>query len=144
MNPQKILLNVERLTINITQPPRGAELSAVLSSVAEGVQVPSEYRDLGGGDRIPQAQALREVAELGTGWRLETPHELFGLVDYGHKNKHGAYTRDESLKEGPYWTSQETPWFEGGRVVVGFYGGYVYDHDADGRAFARAVRVVGQ
>jgi hypothetical protein len=140
----QVLLNVERLTINITQPPRGEEFSAVLGSVVEGAQVPSEYRELGGGERITQAQALREVAELGAGWRLETPHELFALVDYGHKNKHGAYTRDESLKDGPYWTNQETPWFAGGRVVVGFAYGVVDYSVAHYRAFARAVRVVGQ
>ena len=75
---------------------------------------------------------------------METPHELFGFVDYGHKNQHGAYTRDDSLKEGPYWTSQETPWFRGGRVVVSFNDGYVNADVATSRAFARAVRVSGQ
>ena len=70
--------------------------------------------------------------------------ELFGHVDYGHKNQHGAYSRDESLKDSYYWTNQETPWYEGGRVVVGFSYGYVLSNFADLRAFARAVRVAGQ
>ena len=104
----------------------------------------SEVRDLGNGEKITQKQLLAELAELGPGWRLEKPHELFAQVDYGYKNQHGAYTRDETLKDGYYWTSQETPWFEGGRVVVGFDSGYVSYDGVNDRAFARAVRVSGQ
>ncbi len=119
---------------------RGFEAAAANATAAPQ----REYQQLGGGERITQTDALAELAKLGEGWRLETPHELFGFVDYGHKNQHGAYTRDDSLKEGAYWTSQETPWCRGGRVVVSFGFGLVYDYLDYARAFARAVRVSGQ
>jgi retron-type reverse transcriptase len=37
-----------------------------------------------------------------------------------------------------------SPWFAGGRVVVGFANGNVNNNNANNRAFARAVRVVGE
>ena len=98
-----------------------------------------EYRDLGNGEAITQEQMLAELAALGDEWRLETPAELYALVDYGYKNQHDAYTRDETLKPRFYWTSQKTPWYGGGRVVVGFNDGFV-DYIVDYRALARAVR----
>lgn len=103
-----------------------------------------EVRELGGGERITQKQALDELAELGEGWRPETPHELFALRSpLTHQNAAGAYSYDETIKDGWYWTSETTPWFEGGRVVVGFSSGYVDYDDDDFRAFARAVRIQG-
>ena len=104
-----------------------------------------EVRELGGGDRIYQKQALAELAELGADWRLETPHELFALRSpLSHQNVNGAHSHDDSIQQGYYWTSEQTPWYEGGRVVVGFGYGYVVSDDANYRAFARAVRVAGQ
>ena len=103
-----------------------------------------EIRELGGGEKISPQQALAEVAKLGDGWRLETPHELHALVAYDHKNQHGALSRDETLKPGYYWTSQEQPGVPGARVVVGFYSGDVDCYGDFYRAFARAVRVSGQ
>ena len=81
--------------------------------------------ELGNGERITQKQMLKELKALGPEWRLETPHELHALVAYDHKNHHGALSRDETLKPGYYWTSQEQPGVPGARVVVGFYGGFV-------------------
>jgi hypothetical protein len=101
-------------------------------------------RYLGNGEKISPAKMLNELEALGPKWRLESPHELYALVDYEHQNQHGAYTRDETIKNGPHWTSQETPWFSGGRVVVGFSLGLAYYNGGHGRAFARAVRVPGQ
>jgi len=75
---------------------------------------------------------------------LESPHELFACVDYGHKNANGAYSRDESIKRGYYWTNQPHPEFEGARVVVGFIDGYVNGLNGNYRCFARAVRVARQ
>ena len=110
-----------------------------------------EVRSLGEGKLITQAQMLEELDALnkgqtdGTSWRIETKHELFGLVSrLTHKNMKGAYSTDDSIEPDVYWTDEETPWFEGGRVVVGFGGGDVSGGSGSGRAFARAVRVSGQ
>ena len=104
-----------------------------------------EVRELGGGEEITQKQALAEIAELGEGWRLETPHEFFALRSpLTHENGNGAHSYDETIKQGWYWTSEETPWYEGGRVVVGFGFGFVFYGYVSNRAFARAVRVSGQ
>ena len=103
-----------------------------------------EVRELGGGKAITQKELLDELLNLPADWRLETSAELYALVDRSHQNQHGAYTRDESLKDDWYWTSDLTPWYRGGRVVVSFHLGYVYGTSDDDRAFARAVRVSGQ
>ena len=103
-----------------------------------------EVRELGGGKAITQKQLLDELLNLPADWRLETSAELYALVDRSHQNQHGAYTRDESLKDDWYWTSDLTPWYRGGRVVVGFGFGDVDYFVGDFRAFARAVRVSGQ
>ena len=104
-----------------------------------------EVRELGRGESVTQKQALAELAELGAGWRLETPHELFALRSpLTHKNANGAHSYDESIKPSWYWTNEETPWFEGGRVVVGFVSGDVNLYSDGYRAIARAVRVSGQ
>lgn len=109
-----------------------------------------EVRDLGNGEEISQKQALKEVEALNEQadpafvWRLETAAELFALRDLTHKNQHGAYSRDESLKRDWYWTADEHPAFEGARVVVGFGNGNVSYNDVDGRCIARAVRVARQ
>ncbi len=122
---------------------RGYEAAVAIAPGAAKQEV-REYQQLGGGEKISPQQALAEVAKLGDGWRLETPHELHALVAYDHKNQHGALSRDETLKPGYYWSDQEQPGVPGARVVVGFNYGYVsYDFDG-GRAFARAVRVSGQ
>jgi len=103
-----------------------------------------EVRVLGGGNRISQSQMLKELAELGPDFRLESPHELFALRSpLTHTNAKGAHSHDESIEPAYYWTNEETPWFEGGRVVVGFYFGGV-SNGVSYRAFARAVRVSGQ
>ena len=39
---------------------------------------------------------------------------------------------------------EASPWYEGGRVVVGFNNGNVNNNNANNRAFARAVRVAGE
>ena len=141
-----IFIHTSNLHLHFSQPSDGAALHVDMREV--GIDLAAapkrEVRVLGGGERISQEQALKELAALGQGWRLETPHELFALVDYSQKNQLGAYTRDPDLKDGYYWTSQETPWYEGGRVVVGFNYGFVDGSFAYGRAFARAVRVAGQ
>jgi hypothetical protein len=103
-----------------------------------------EVKDLCDGKRVTYAEADKAVTALGPEWRLETPHELFALVDHNHQNANKAYTRDESIKNGPYWTNQKTPWSSEGRFVVYFNYGFVNDYGAYGTAFARAVRVSGQ
>ncbi|MFC6838571.1 DUF1566 domain-containing protein [Xanthomonas theicola] len=123
----------------------------VIPQISYASALALEVRDLGGGERLLQREFLAELEQLnktapaGTTWRLETPHELFALRSpLTHENANKAHSIDDSIKAGWYWTSEETPWFEGGRVVVGFDLGYV-DYDLAGyRAFARAVRVVGQ
>ncbi len=110
-----------------------------------------EVRILGDGKRISIAQMVRETEELnktvqpGFIWRQETTHEKFALRSpLTHTNAKGAHSHDESIEPGPYWTSEETPWCEGRRVVVGFGFGYVtYSYDGF-RAFARVVRVASQ
>ena len=115
------------------------------SNLTYGPAPALEVRDLGGGEPIHQKQVLAELAELGENWRLETPHELFAIRSaLTHENANGAHSTDETIKAGAYWTSETTPWYEGGRVVVGFDGGLVNSYLAFGRAFARAVRVAGQ
>ncbi len=107
--------------------------------------VQTEVKLLGGGKPIKQAQMLKELEELGPEWRLETPHELFALRSrLTHKNAKGAHSTDESIEPDWYWTDEETPWYRGGRVVVSFFYGNVYDLNDGYRAFARAVRVSGQ
>ena len=109
-----------------------------------------EVRVLGDGKRIFQEQMLDELNELsatvepGYIWRPEKRHELVALMSpYSHKNAKGAYSVDDSIEPGWYWADETTPW--GGRVVVGFGYGLVYDGDGSGyaRAFARAVRGSG-
>ena len=109
-----------------------------------------EVRELGRGQEITQKRALEEVEALNEPadaefvWRLETRNELVALIDLGHKNANGAYSRDETLRADWYWTSDEHPEFEGARVVVGFRNGDVDDGNGDDRCFARAVRVARQ
>ncbi len=100
-----------------------------------------EYRVLGDGQLITQKQAMHELAELGAGWRLETPHELFALVDYSNRNLHGALCIDDTIKAQWYWTSQKKPGCPGARVVVGFAGDGVHHAGESLLAHARAVRV---
>lgn len=102
-----------------------------------------EVRILGGGERITQKELLDELLNLPADWRLETPHELFALRSpLAHENQHRAHSYDESIQPDSYWTSELTPWFRGGRVVVGFgIGGVGGSYDDGGRARARAVRV---
>ncbi|HEY1033968.1 MAG TPA: hypothetical protein VGE09_03190 [Pseudoxanthomonas sp.] len=149
-------VHIEHLSITLPPPimPPPIVLPATSFSASVNTSGPVEqqtqtqaleYCDLGDGKEISPDQALKEVEALASGgWRLESPHELFACVDYGHKNANGAYSRDESIKRGYYWTNQPHPEFEGARVVVGFrYGGVNYDL-GDDRCFARAVRVARQ
>jgi len=129
-------------TINITIGELDISIRHPASTVAH-VSDHGEVRVLGNGERITQAQMLEELKTLGDGWRIESPHELFAHVSYDHKNANGAYSRDETIKDGWYWTNKPHPEFEGGRVVVGFYFGVVVSVGYF-RAFARAVRVSGQ
>jgi len=123
-----------------------AESAAVTASAIPQIsyaRTPAlEVRELGDGKAITQEQALAELAALGDGWQLPSPHDLYAKVCYDYKNQHGAYTRDKTLKAGYYWSNQKTPWYEGGRVVVGFGYGHVDDYGVLDRAFARAVRSV--
>ncbi|MGG6461433.1 hypothetical protein [Solilutibacter silvestris] len=107
-----------------------------------------EVRMLGNGKRIYQAQMLEETADLnktvedGFVWVQESPHQLFALRSpLTHKNAKGAYSYDESIEPDWYWTNEVTPWYEGGRVVVGFDYGGVGSNFGYFRCLARAVRV---
>ena len=146
IQPAPLFINIGIINFGPTEPePLHLGDLLQLRPAAKPKTEQREFRELGGGEKISPQQALDEVAKLGDGWRLETPHELHALVAYDHKNQHGALSRDETLKPGYYWTSQEQPGVPGARVVVGFGFGYVDLVNVDGdRAFARAVRVSGQ
>ena len=124
---------------HIEQAPENAVIPQVCYCSAPALEV----RTLGDG-RISQKQMLEELAKLGPGWRLETRQELYALVDLGHKNSNGAFTRDETLLAEPYWTADMHPLDPAARVVVWFDDGGVGSYGDHYRARARAVRVVGQ
>ena len=142
-------VHIEHLSIilppQIVLPATSFSASVTTGGPVEQQTQALEYRDLGDGKEISPDQAVKEVEALASeGWRLESPHELFSCVDYSHKNANGAYSRDESIKRGYYWTNQPHPEFEGARVVVGFRYGYVNANYGYNRCFARAVRVARQ
>ena len=116
--------------------------TAVESSIVPGTIL--EDRWLGNNEPISREQADREAAELGPGWRVETPHEAFADVDYDHKNEHGALSRNPERRRGAYWTNRPHPLGPSARVVVWFVGGSVSGDFDSIRARARAVRVAGQ
>ena len=147
IQPAPLFINIGIINFGPTEPePEPLHLGDLLQlrPAAKPKTEQREFRELGGGEKISPQQALDEVAKLGDGWRLETPHELHALVAYDHKNQHGALSRDETLKPGYYWSDQEQPGVPGARVVVGFDLGFVSCYYDYGRAFARAVRVSGQ
>ena len=116
-----------------------------MQATAEATTIVVEHTDLCDGKRVTLREAEAAVAALGEGWRLETPHEAFGQIDYGHMNAHGAISQDEARTPDPYWTCQPHPLDPAARVVVwfdvGLVGNYVF---VTARARARAVRVAGQ
>ncbi len=115
-----------------------------MQATAEATTIVVEHTDLCDGKRVTLREAEAAVAALGEGWRLESPHEAFGQIAYGHKNAHGAISQDEDRTPDPYWTCQPYPLVPAARVVVWFVDGYVYSLHDDFRARARAVRVAGQ
>ncbi|MGG6461437.1 hypothetical protein [Solilutibacter silvestris] len=138
-----ITINVKN--IHLHAPESGAIPGFRLLSLPEilaAAKKPKESRYLGDGKEITPAQAEKELAALGPDWDMEEAHDLIDEISYDYKNQHGAYSRDESIKPGYHWT--KTKRLEGGRVVVGFVYGLVYDSDGGGRCLARAVRVARQ
>ena len=141
-----LLINIGTVNFHASEPVRMTVADAIQMSVpAPRTQAKpgaaKEYRVLGDGHLITQKQSMHELAELGAGWRLETPHELFALVDYSNRNLHGALCIDDTIKAQWYWTSQKKPGCPGARVVVGFAGDGVHYAGESLLAHARAVRV---
>ena len=121
-----------------------ASAVAVVEAVAESPADLTQHKDLCDGKRVTLRAAEAAVAALGEGWRLETPHEAFAQIDYGHKNAHGAVSRDQDRTPDPYWTCQPWPLDPAARVLVWFGVGIVSTTFDVNRARARAVRVAGQ